>query len=257
MGEAIVFTSGKGGVGKTTCLANIGTELSRLDKKIIMIDADMGLRNLDVVMGMEARITYNLSDILENKCSLRQAVIKDRRFSNLYMIPASLKVGNPDDYLVPMRVLVDSLKKEFDYVLIDCPAGIDKGFQFAVDSADQVVLVTTPHISAVRDVGRVKYLLEQNRFYQLHLLINCYNSRMVKRKEMLSERDIEEILRIKSIGCIGCDNKVIISQNNGVPVVTMRSEAGKEFRVAAANLLKNLSCKGEVTAKEDYIYEAI
>lgn len=236
MGEAIVFTSGKGGVGKTTSLASIGTGLSQLDKKVIMLDADMGLRNLDVVMGLEDRITYNLADLLENKCRLRQALIRDKRYPNLYLIPASLKKLNIDDYEEQLRTLVAELKKEFDYVLIDSPAGIDRGFHFAICSADRAILVTTPHISSVRDAGRVKYLLEQNHFYNMDLLINSYNQKMVRRHEMLSVSDMEEIIRLKSIGCIPYDTQVIISQNNGIPVVSHRSKAGREYRRVAEKI---------------------
>ena len=151
MGEAIVFTSGKGGVGKTTTIANIGAGLSQLDKKVVMLDADMGLRNLDVVMGMEDRITYNLFDVLENHCRLNQALIRDRKYPNLYMIPASLKYRDVTEYEDRLLTLIRELKKEFDYCLIDCPAGIDDGFHFAISAADRAMVITTPHVSAVRD----------------------------------------------------------------------------------------------------------
>lgn len=269
MGEAIVFTSGKGGVGKTTSLANIGTGLSQLEKKVIMLDADMGLRNLDVVMGLEDRITYNLADLLENKCRLRQALIKDKRYPNLFLIPASLKKLNINQYESELKTLVAELKKEFDYVLIDSPAGIDRGFDFAVCSADRAVLVTTPHISSVRDAGRVKYLLEQNHFYNLNLLINGYQPKMVRRHEMLSVTDIEEIIRLRHIGCIPYDTQVIVSQNNGIPVISHRSKAGREFRSTAAKI-PNLRPLAEdlndeftlnhavyATAKEACVYEIL
>ena len=167
MGEAIVFTSGKGGVGKTTTIANIGAGLSQLDKKVIMLDTDMGLRNLDVVMGLEDRITYNLMDLIENKCRLQQAIIRDKRYPNLYMIPASLKQHRLCEYEDRLKNIIEQLKKEFDYCLIDCPAGIDEGFHFAISAADRAVVVTTPHISAVRDAGRVIYLLEGKSFHNL------------------------------------------------------------------------------------------
>ena len=160
MGEAIVFTSGKGGVGKTTTIANIGAGLSRLDKKVVMLDTDMGLRNLDVVMGMEDQIQYNLIDLLDNQCRLKQALIRDKSYPNLFMIPAALRCKKIRDYERKFYTLITQLKQEFDYILIDCPAGIEEGFHFAVSAADRAIVVTTPHISAVRDAGRGIYLLE-------------------------------------------------------------------------------------------------
>ena len=237
MGEAIVFTSGKGGVGKTTTIANIGAGLSQLDKRVVMLDTDMGLRNLDVVMGLEDRITYNLMDLLDNRCRLNQALIKDKRYPNLYMIPASLKQKKLADYEEKLKVLIGQLKKEFDYCLIDCPAGIDDGFHFAISAADKAIIVTTPHISAVRDAGRVVYLLEANHFYNIELLINETNDKMMKRHDMISIKDIEEILGIPNIGSIPVDDKVIVSQNRGVPVISMRSHAGKAYRMIARKLL--------------------
>lgn len=230
MGETIVFTSGKGGVGKTTTIANIGAGLSRLDKKVVMLDTDMGLRNLDVVMGMEDQIQYNLIDLLENQCRLKQALIRDKRYPNLFMIPAALRCKRTiRDYESKLYTLIKQLEQEFDYCLIDCPAGIDDGFHFAVSAADRAIVVTTPHISAVRDAGRVLYLLEGQRLKQVDLIINEYNERMVKKHDMLSREDIEEILGVNCLGTIPVDNKVIISQNQGVPVVYMRAKSTRSF----------------------------
>jgi septum site-determining protein MinD len=236
MGEAIVFTSGKGGVGKTTTIANIGAGLSRLDKKVVMLDADMGLRNLDVVMGMEEQIQYHLLDLLENKCRLKQALIRDKQYSNLYMIPAALRCKQIRDYESRLYTLIGQLKQEFDYCLIDCPAGIDDGFHFAVSAADRAIVVTTPHISAVRDAGRAIYQLEELRISKIELLINNYNPRMVRRHDMLSREDIVEILELPCIGVIPADDKVIISQNSGVPVLSLRAKAGRAFMQAARRL---------------------
>jgi septum site-determining protein MinD len=237
MGEAIVFTSGKGGVGKTTTIANVGAGLSLLDKKVVMLDTDMGLRNLDVVMGLEDRITYNLMDLLENHCRLNQALIRDRRYPNLYMIPASLTQKRLSDYEERLHHLIEQLKQEFDFCLIDCPAGIDEGFHFAVSAADKAIIVTTPHISAVRDAGRVVFLLESKHFYHMELLINETNDKMMKRHDMISPGEIEEILGITSLGCIPSDDKVIVSQNRGIPVISMRSSAGRAYRLIARKLL--------------------
>ena len=170
MGEAIVFTSGKGGVGKTTTVANVGVGLSLLDKKVIMLDTDMGLRNLDVVMGLEDQINYNLMDVLQNKCRLTQAIIQDKRYPNLYFIPASLNSNNICDYKQAFELLIEHLKMEFDYCLIDCPAGMDSGFEFAIAGADNAIVVTTPHISAVKDAKRIIDNLHTNHIQNLCLI---------------------------------------------------------------------------------------
>ncbi len=261
MGEAIVFTSGKGGVGKTTTIANIGTGLSQLEKKVVMLDTDMGLRNLDVVMGLEDRITYNLMDLLENRCRLNQALIRDKRYPNLYMIPAALHCRKVKDYEEKLKTLISQLKKEFDFCLIDSPAGIDDGFHFAISAADRAILVTTPHISAVRDAGRVLYLLEGRQFHNVELLINETNERMMKKHNMLSKEDVEEVLGMESIGCIPSDEKVIISQNKGIPVVSIKSRAGKQFLAVAKELTVERvvpveldDCPPEKTEKKRYFF---
>ena len=208
MGETIVFTSGKGGVGKTTTIANIGAGLSQLDKKVVMLDTDMGLRNLDVVMGLEDRINYNLLDLLENKCRLNQALIKDKLFPNLYMIPASLKTIPLQRYEEAFSILMEQLKQEFDYCLIDCPAGIDQGFRFATSVADRAIILTTPHISAVKDAGRVLQLLNGTRITKVELIINEYDERLVRKKYMLSKEALNEVAaeyeNARIFGDIGC-----------------------------------------------------
>lgn len=229
MGETIVFTSGKGGVGKTTTIANIGAGLSQLDKKVVMLDTDMGLRNLDVVMGLEDKINYNLLDLLENKCRLNQALIRDKRFPNLYMIPASLKTIPLKQYEKSFSILMEQLKTEFDFCLIDCPAGIDQGFHFATSVADRAILLTTPHISAVKDASRVLHLLNSTRISKVELIINEYDERLVRKKYMLSKEDIAELFDIPVLGTIPHDEKIIVSQNKGIPVVTMRSKATQNF----------------------------
>lgn len=233
MGEAIVFTSGKGGVGKTTTIANIGAGLSRLDKKVIMLDTDMGLRNLDVVMGMEDQIQYNLIDLLENKCRLKQALIRDKRYPNLFMIPAALRCRKIMDYESKLYTLISHLKQEFDFCLIDCLAGIEDGFHFAVSAADRAVVVTSPHISAVRDAGRVICLLDGMRLSQIDLLINAYNARMVRKHDMLSQKDVEDILGLSAIGVIPADERIVVSQNKGIPVLSMHTKATRAFMTAA------------------------
>ena len=250
MGETIVFTSGKGGVGKTTTIANIGAGLSQLDKKVVMLDTDMGLRNLDVVMGLEDRINYNLLDLLENRCRLNQALIRDKRFPNLYIIPASLKTLPLEKYYKAFEILINHLKKEFDYCLIDCPAGIDQGFRFATSVADRVILVTTPHISAVKDASRVLHLLNATKIPKIELVINEYNERMVRKNYMLSKEDISELFDIPILGAIPHDDKVVISQNCGVPVITMRSKATRQFMYLSKQMIYENDLEGE-----EYIYD--
>lgn len=237
MCEIIVFTSGKGGVGKTTAVAGIGTELSLLDKKVVMMDADMGLRNLDVVMGLENRITYNLADVLLNRCRVGQALVRDRRYPNLYMIPAALNYERLSDKTEEFFALLNELRADFDYCLIDCPAGIEDGFRFAVSHADRAVVVTTPHISAVRDAERVVRLLSENCFMKRSLMINQVSHRLIRRHNVLSISDIEFILGQKALGWVDLDDRVIISQNQGIPVTAIRSVAGRQFKVLARKLM--------------------
>lgn len=238
MGETIVFTSGKGGVGKTTTIANIGAGLSQLDKKVVMLDTDMGLRNLDVVMGLEDQINYNLLDLLENRCRLHQALIRDKRFPNLYMIPASLKNIPLEKYDTAFSVLINHLKQEFDYCLIDCPAGIDQGFRFATSVADRAIILTTPHISAIKDASRVLQLLNGTKIPRIELIINEYDEKLVRKKYLLSIEDIEELFDIPILGTIPHDAKVMVSQNKGIPVVLMRSKATKQFMYLSEQMME-------------------
>ena len=229
MSEAIVFTSGKGGVGKTTVISSIGVGLSRLDKKVVMLDTDMGLRNLDLVMGIEDRINYNLLDLLENKCRLKQALIRDKRYPNLYIIPASLKVSRLAKYEERFKLLVRELKNEFDYCLIDGPAGIDDGFWFSLAPADRAVIVTTPNISAVRDAERCICQLYGSRLSDISLVINAYDEKMVRRHQMLSRKDIEELLSVKALGVIPIDRNVLICQNKGISMMDIRTKSKAYF----------------------------
>ena len=243
MGETIVFTSGKGGVGKTTTIASIGVGLSQLDKKVVMLDTDMGLRNLDVVMGLEEQINYNLLDLLEGKCRIQQALIRDKRFSNLYLIPASLSMPDLKQYEQAFHKLIFQLKQDFDYCLIDCPAGIDRGFHFAVSVADRAIILTTPHISAIKDAGRVLRLLNGTRISRIEMIINEYDKKLVKKHYMLSCDDILELFDIPILGTIPHDYKVIISQNNGLPIIAMHSKAGKSFMTLLKEITKEMSIR--------------
>ena len=196
MGEVIVITSGKGGVGKTTTTANIGAGLTRFDKKVAVIDTDLGLRNLDVVMGLENLIVYNLVDVIEGNCRLKQALIKDKRYENLYLLPSAQTKDKTAISPGQMKKLTAEMKEEFDYILLDCPAGIEQGFQNAVAGADRAIVVTTPEVSAIRDADRIIGLLEQNGMKQLDLVINRIRMDMVKRGDMMSVDDVTEILSI-------------------------------------------------------------
>ena len=202
MGEVIVVTSGKGGVGKTTTTANIGAGLSRLDKKVVIIDTDLGLRNLDVVMGLENLIVYNLVDVIEGKCRMKQALIRDRRYENLYLLPSAQTKDKSAVSPGQIRKLTDELKEEFDYILVDCPAGIEQGFQNAIAGAERAFIVTTPEVSAIRDADRIIGLLEKNGIRKNELIINRIRIDMVKRGDMMSVDDVTEILSIPLLGII-------------------------------------------------------
>lgn len=232
MGEVIVITSGKGGVGKTTTTANLGVGLAMANKKVVLIDADIGLRNLDVVMGLENRIVYDLVDVVEGRCRTKQALIRDKRYENLYLLPAAQtrdkNAVSPDQ----MKKLCAELKEEFDFVLVDCPAGIEQGFRNAIAGADRALIVTTPEVSAVRDADRIIGLLEAAELKEPRLIVNRLRPDMVKRGDMMDIEDILEILAIKLIGVIPDDEKIIVSTNRGEPVVASEngSLSGKAYR---------------------------
>ncbi len=230
MSEVIVITSGKGGVGKTTTTANIGAGLALLGKKVVLIDADIGLRNLDVVMGLENRIVYNVIDVVEGSCRLKQALIKDKRFDNLYLLPAAQTRDKSAITPQQMRKLCSGLKEEYDYVLIDCPAGIEQGFKNAIAGADKAIVVTTPEVSAIRDADRIIGLLEANELRNPSLIVNRIRTQMVKRGDMLSIDDVVDVLAVHLIGAIPDDEQIVISTNNGDPIVGTQSVlSGKAF----------------------------
>lgn len=236
MSEVIVITSGKGGVGKTTTTANVGTGLAMLNKKVVMIDTDIGLRNLDVVMGLENRIVYNLVDVIEGNCRLKQALIKHKKYENLYLLPSAQT--RDKDAVTPeqMKELIDELRKEFDYILLDCPAGIEQGFKNAIAGADRALVVTTPEISAIRDADRIVGLLEANELKKIDLIINRIRMDMVKRGDMLTVEDVCDILAINLIGVIPDDEQIVVSTNQGEPLVGSDSLAGKAY----ANICKRV-----------------
>ena len=230
MGEVIVVTSGKGGVGKTTTTANLGAGLSGLDKKVVVVDTDLGLRNLDVVMGLENLIVYNLVDVIEGTCRLKQALIRDKRYENLYLLPSAQTKDKSAISPGQMKKLTSQLKEDFDYVLLDCPAGIEQGFQNAIAGADRAIVVTTPEVSAIRDADRIIGLLESNHLKDISLIINRIRMDMVRKGDMMSVDDVTEILSVPLIGAIPDDERVVIGTNQGEPVVGNDSKAGKAYQ---------------------------
>lgn len=230
MGTAIVITSGKGGVGKTTTSANIGTGLAILGKSVVILDADIGLRNLDVVMGLENRIVYDIVDVVEKNCRLKQGLIRDKRFERLYLLPAAQTRDKSAVKPEQMIELVNELKEDFDYVIIDSPAGIEQGFQYSIAGADLAVIVTTPEISAVRDADRVIGILEAKGLNNPKLIINRIRPDMVKRGDMMNREDIEDILAIDLLGIVPDDEEIVISTNKGEPaVIERRTLAGNAY----------------------------
>lgn len=237
MGEVIVITSGKGGVGKTTTTANIGAGLSQLGKKVVVIDTDLGLRNLDVVMGLENLIVYNLVDVIEGSCRLKQALIRDKRYENLYLLPSAQTKDKSAISPGQMKKLTAELKEEFDYVILDCPAGIEQGFQNAIAGADRAIVVTTPEVSAIRDADRIIGLLEKNHLKDNALVINRIRMDMVRRGDMMSVDDVTEILSIPLIGASPDDERVVIGTNQGEPVIGIDSKAGRAY----ANICRRIA----------------
>jgi len=238
MGEAIVITSGKGGVGKTTTSANIGTALALQGKKVCMVDTDIGLRNLDVVMGLENRIIFDLVDVAEGRCRLNQALIKDKRFDELYLLPAAQTKDKDAVSQESVKEIVSELKKDFEYVIIDCPAGIEQGFKNAVAGADKAIVVTTPENAAVRDADRIIGLLENNNLRSPKLIINRIRANMVKSGDMLQIDEICSVLAIDLLGIVPDDEQVIKAANAGEPIVmNPSSRAAIAYRNIARRIL--------------------
>ena len=230
MGEVIVITSGKGGVGKTTTTANLGSSLAEAGKKVVLVDTDIGLRNLDVVMGLENRIVYDIVDVIEEKCKLRQALIKDKRFEELFLLPAAQTRDKTAINEEQMKELTKKLKEEFDYILIDCPAGIEQGFKNAIAGADRAIVVTTAEISAIRDADRIIGLLESSEIKNPELIVNRLRPAMVKKGEMMEVEDIVDLLSVDLIGVVPDDEYIITQTNKGEPVIkNKRAPSGKAY----------------------------
>jgi septum site-determining protein MinD len=260
--KIITVTSGKGGVGKTTATANIAVALAQIGQRVVCLDADIGLRNLDVVMGLENRIVYDLVDVIEGRCRLKQAMIRDKRFDELHLIPAAQtrdkNAISPSD----MVKLGDELREEADWVIIDSPAGIERGFRNAIAPADEILVVTNPDVSAVRDADRIIGLIEAEQKEPAKLIINRLHPEMVQRGDMLDAEDVLELLAIKLIGIVPEDEHVIVSTNVGKPVVLEeKSLAGQAFRNIARRLmgdeipLLNLDYKGDFISKLSRIFK--
>ncbi|HET7578812.1 MAG TPA: septum site-determining protein MinD [Bacillales bacterium] len=219
MGEAIVITSGKGGVGKTTTTANVGTALALSGKKVCLVDSDIGLRNLDMLMGLDNRIIYDLVDVAEGRCRLEQALIKDKRFDCLYLLPAAQTKDKSSVKPVQMKKIIDALKQDYDYVLIDCPAGIEQGFQNAIAGASQSIVITTPEKSAVRDADRIIGLLEKEEHIEPpKLIVNRIRTHLVKDGDMLDVDEIVNVLAIDLLGIVIDDDSVISGSHKGEPI---------------------------------------
>ena len=197
MSEIIVVTSGKGGVGKTTVTANLGLGLAKLNKKVVVVDTDIGLRNLDVVLGLENRIVYNLIDVIEGSCRMKQALIRDKQCDNLCLLPSAQTRDKTAITPEQMIKLTDDLAEEFDYILLDCPAGIEQGFKNAIAGANRAIVVTTPEVSAIRDADRIIGLLQANEMPRVQLVINRLRMDMIRRGEMMSVEDVTEILAVE------------------------------------------------------------
>ncbi|MEO1923066.1 MAG: septum site-determining protein MinD [Nautiliaceae bacterium] len=244
MAEVITVTSGKGGVGKSTTTANIATALAMLGKKTVAVDFDIGLRNLDMILGLENRIVYDVVDVMENRCNLAQAVIKDKRTDNLHFLPASQTKDKTVLDKEKVEKLINDLKKEFDYILIDSPAGIESGFEHAIYLADRALIVTTPEISSVRDADRVIGIIDAKskkaalgEEVQKHIIINRIKPELVEKGEMLSTEDVLHILALPLIGIVPDDEEIVKSTNLGEPIVlNEKSIVGEAFRRIARRI---------------------
>ena len=257
MGEVIVITSGKGGVGKTTTTANLGAALAVAGKKVALVDTDIGLRNLDVVMGLENRIVYDLVDVIEGKCKLRQALIKDKRFTDLFLLPAAQTKDKTAINEEQMKSLTKTLKAEFDYVLIDCPAGIEQGFKNAICGADRAIVVTTAEISSIRDADRIIGLLEAADIKNPELIVNRLKPSMARRGEMKDVDDIVDLLSIDLIGVVPDDENIIIQTNKGEPVISNKKAPSGRAYIEISRRILGENIEVTVPGKEKGLWNKI
>lgn len=238
-GRVIVITSGKGGVGKTTTNANIGTALAKMGKKVVMIDTDLGLRNLDLLLGLENRIVYTIVDVVEERCKLKQALVKDKKNPNLCLLAAAQTRDKTAVTEEQLKEICEKLQKDFDFILVDCPAGIEQGFQNAVAGASEAIVVTTPEMSAVRDADRIIGLLEaKEEIKSYKLLLNRVRPNLIQSNDMMSVDDVVEILSAELIGIIPEDTGIITSTNKGEPIVNdEKSLAGQAYNNVARRII--------------------
>lgn len=259
MSRIIVITSGKGGVGKTTCTANLGMALAQRGRSVAVVDADFGLRNLDLLLGLENRIVYTAVEVFSGECRLDQALVKDKRQPNLALMPAAQNRTKEAVTPEQMQKLVRAISKAYEYVLVDCPAGIEMGFKNAIAAAKEAVIVTTPEVAAVRDADRVIGLLEANDIKQVRLIVNRLKPAMVQEEQMMSVQDVQDILAIPLLGVIPDDEKVIVSTNRGEPLVLSpnMSLAGLAFDNVARRLDGEEVPFLDLTAAHDDLFSRI
>ena len=235
--KTIVVTSGKGGVGKTTTTANLGAGMALRGHKTVVVDTDIGLRNLDVVMGLENRIVYDLVDVVEGRCRLNQALIRDKHVKDLCLIPAAQTRDKSAIHPEQMQETCQQLKQDFEYVIIDCPAGIEQGFRNAIAAADAAIVVTTAEVSSIRDADRVIGLLEAAQLPVPDLIINRLRPGMVRQGDMMGMKDILDLLAVNMLGIVPDDDRLIVATNRGVPAVhDSKSWSGQAFRRIAARM---------------------
>lgn len=238
MGEVIAITSGKGGAGKTMITANLGAAISLKDKKVVLVDMDMGLRNLDIALGLENRVVYDVADVLDGVCRVKQAIIKDRRFESLYLLPAPQSKSKKNITVTHLKVLCDILKEKFDYVIIDSPAGIDSGFIISATGADMAIIVTMPEIAAVRDADMVDKMLKEMDVPEIKLIINRAKVDLIEKGMLPSITEVSEMLRVDLIGIIPEDENIYIATNNGIPIVVKQgSYVEKNFSKIAMRII--------------------
>ena len=244
MAEVITITSGKGGVGKSTCTANIAVGLAQAGKKVVAVDFDIGLRNLDMILGLENRIVYDVVDVMEGKCNLNQALINDKKTKTLYLLPASQSKDKNVLDKDKVKALIESLKKDFDYILLDSPAGIESGFEHAIFWADRALVVVTPEVSSVRDSDRVIGIIDaksdkakNGQEVQKHIIINRIKPELVAKGEMLSTEDVLSILALPLIGLVPEDSRVVSATNTGEPVIYTNSQSATSYKNITRRIL--------------------